>query len=136
PRRTVRDHAHPNFPAQPPHRRDKLPHQQRHFIGHYYGHTDPANLAAPADVALAIRHFDLIAKIVQDHLPPTSVRLGVFDHQLELAARPLLQICKKLWVEISILADLVDEKFLSVAILKAEQHDAAGELTVAAGAAR
>ena len=117
------------FPPQPCHRREQLPHEQDDGIGDRFAggrFLRQRFLATAADVAAAVGNLLLIAKIIEDLLPPTTVDLCVADHQIELLLRMILPLGDDPGIGAGrVFADFVDEKFLRVAILIAEQNHAA-----------
>jgi len=67
---------------------------------------------------------------------PAAMRLGVLDDQPELVPRVLLRLRDELRVGVRVLlADLVDEELVRVAVLVGEKDHAPGRQPVAPGAA-
>lgn len=52
-----------------------------------HGRGAVAARSAPADVAEAAAHLRFVAEVVEDHLPPATVRLRVADDEFELLPR-------------------------------------------------
>ncbi len=98
-------------------------------------------MAAFAHIACAIDHIRFIAKVVENHLPTTTVRLGIFQHQFQLLGGAFLEPFDGRGVgrrsaAFFFLADLADEKFLRETVLKAEQHHTTRRLPIAPGTTR
>ena len=88
-------------------------------------------LQSRANIAAACGDLRLIAKIVQNHLPPAAMRLRVLNHQVQFLERVIFQFLDALQIDgrrgrlaqLLLLPNLIDEKILRVlVIIRKQQH--------------